>query len=47
MIEELKVDLEEFKKSASHAPLKEDKIVSKNFSDARYEILKQMKLNKK
>lgn len=47
MIEDLKTDLEEFKKSATHAPLKEDKVVSKNFSDARYEILKAMKLNKK
>lgn len=42
-IEALRADYETFKKSASHTPLKEDKIVSKNFSDARYEILKQMK----
>lgn len=46
-IAELKNDLEAFKKSASHAPLKEDKIVAAAFgSDSRYEILKQMK-NKK
>lgn len=47
LIEDLKADYEEFKKSASHAPLKEDKLVSKNFTDARYEILKAMKQNKK
>jgi len=46
-IEKLRTDYEEFKKSAAHTPLKEDKIVSKNFSDARYEILKQMKQGKK
>lgn len=46
-IAELKNDLEAFKKSASHAPLKEDKIVAAAFgSDSRYEILRQMK-NKK
>ena len=46
-IAELKNDLEAFKKSASHAPLKEDKVVASAFaSDSRYEILKQMK-NKK
>lgn len=46
-IAELKNDLEAFKKSASHAPLKEDKVVAAAFaSDSRYEILKQMK-NKK
>jgi predicted RNase H-like nuclease (RuvC/YqgF family) len=47
-INELRADLESFKKSASHKPLKEDKIVSTNFSDARYEVLKSMKeANKK
>lgn len=46
-IADLKNDLEAFKKSASHAPLKEDKVVASAFaSDSRYEILKQMK-NKK
>lgn len=46
-IADLKNDLEAFKKSASHAPLKEDKVVAAAFaSDSRYEILKQMK-NKK
>jgi hypothetical protein len=43
-IAELKNDLEAFKKSASHAPLKEDRVVASAFgSDSRYEILKQMK----
>lgn len=42
-IASLKADYEKFKSEATHTPLKEDKIVSKNFSDARYEILKQMK----
>lgn len=47
-INELRADLESFKKSASHKPLKEDKIVSTNFSDARYEVLRSMKeANKK
>jgi hypothetical protein len=46
-IAELKKDYETFKKSASHSPLKEDKVVSSNFSDHRYEILKQMKQNRK
>lgn len=40
----LKNDYETFKKSASHTPLKEDKIVSKAFStDSRYEVLRAMK----
>ena len=43
-IADLKNDLEAFKKSASHAPLKEDKVVAAAFaSDSRYEILRQMK----
>ena len=46
-MKKLKKDYEKFKSEASHTPLKEDKIVSKNFSDARYEILKQMKQGKK
>jgi len=46
-IADLKTDLEDFKKSASHAPLKEDKFASSAFAgDRRYEILKQMKAGK-
>jgi uncharacterized protein YktA (UPF0223 family) len=54
IIEEIKVlqeelmnfkkDYQKFKESATHTPLKEDKIVSKAFSsDSRYEVLKAMK----
>lgn len=39
----LKKDYNEFKKSASHQPLKEDKVMKSNFSDHRYDILKEMK----
>jgi hypothetical protein len=39
----LKKDYNEFKKSASHQPLKEDKVMKSNFSDHRYEILREMK----
>ena len=46
-IETLRADLEAFKKSASHEPLKEDKFVSKNFADERYEIIKAMKAGRK
>lgn len=43
-LETLKNDYESFKKSATHTPLKEDKVVSKAFStDSRYEVLKAMK----
>lgn len=46
-IAELKADLQAFKKEAKHNPLKEDTLMSNAFSsDSRYEILKQMKLNK-
>lgn len=46
-IADLKTDLEDFKKSASHAPLNENKIVPSAFSsDRRYEILKAMKAGK-
>jgi len=46
-LNELKNDYEEFKKSATHTPLKEDKVVSKAFStDSRYEVLKAMKEKK-
>lgn len=41
----LKKDYNEFKKTATHEPLKEDKVVKQNFSDFRYEILKAMKQN--
>ena len=41
----LKKDYNEFKKTATHEPLKQDKVVSQNFSDYRYEILKSMKKN--
>lgn len=45
----MKKDYQTFKESASHTPLKEDKVVSKMFStDSRYEVLKSMKeANKK
>jgi hypothetical protein len=46
-IETLRADLESFKKTAAHQPLKEDKFVSKNFADERYEIIRAMKQNKK
>jgi len=47
-LNELKNDYEEFKKSATHTPLKEDKVVSKAFStDSRYEVLKAMREAKK
>jgi hypothetical protein len=39
----LKKDYNEFKKSASHQPLKEDKVMKSNFSDHRYDILREMK----
>jgi hypothetical protein len=40
----MKKDYKTFKESASHTPLKEDKVVSKMFStDTRYEVLKSMK----
>ena len=39
----LKKDYNEFKKSASHQPLTEDKVMKSNFSDHRYEILREMK----
>jgi|Laugresubdmm15sn_1035100.scaffolds.fasta_scaffold00746_4 hypothetical protein len=46
-IAELKADLQAFKNEAKHNPLKEDTLMSNAFSsDSRYEILKQMKLNK-
>jgi hypothetical protein len=46
-IADLKEDLEAFKKSASHAPLKEDKFASSAFAtDSRYEILKAMRAGK-
>jgi co-chaperonin GroES (HSP10) len=46
-IADLKADLQAFKKEAKHNPLKEDILMSNAFSsDSRYEILKQMKLNK-
>jgi hypothetical protein len=39
----LKKDYNQFKKTASHEPLKQDKVVAQNFNDYRYEILKAMK----
>ena len=46
-IAELKADLQAFKKEAKHNPLKEDTLMMGAFSsDSRYEVLKQMKLNK-
>lgn len=41
----LKKDYNAFKKEATHEPIKKDKVVSQNFSDFRYEILKSMKQN--
>lgn len=42
-MKKMKKDYESFKKTASHTPLKEDKVISQNFSDTRYQILKEMK----
>jgi hypothetical protein len=42
-MKKMKKDYNEFKKTASHNPLKEDKVISQNFSDHRYDILKEMK----
>jgi len=39
----LKKDYNEFKKTATHEPIKQDKMAIQNFSDYRYEILKAMK----
>jgi hypothetical protein len=41
----LKKDYNEFKKTATHEPIKQDKMATQNFSDYRYEILKAMKQN--
>jgi len=41
----LKKDYNEFKKSPTHEPLKQDNVVAQNFSDIRYEVLKAMKQN--
>lgn len=46
-LNELKDDYQAFKKSASHTPLREDKVVAKAFStDSRYEVLRAMKEKK-
>lgn len=42
-MKKMKKDYESFKKTASHSPLKEDKVISQNFTDARYQVLKEMK----
>jgi hypothetical protein len=45
---ELKKDYETFKKQGTHAPLKNDTIVSNNFStDERYEMLKALKQHRR
>jgi hypothetical protein len=41
----LKKDYNEFKKTATHEPIKQDKMATQNFSDYRYENLKAMKQN--
>jgi hypothetical protein len=42
-MKKMKKDYETFKKTASHKPLKEDKVIAQNFTDARYQVLKEMK----
>lgn len=44
-MKKMKKDYEGFKKTATHNPLKEDKVISQNFTDARYQVLKEMKQN--
>lgn len=42
-MKKMKKDYESFKKTATHSPLKEDKVISQNFTDHRYQVLKDMK----
>jgi len=46
-MKKLKKDYESFKASSAYQPLKEDKLVSSNFNDHRYDVLRQMKENLK
>jgi hypothetical protein len=46
-MKKLKKDYEGFKASSAYQPLKEDKLVSSNFTDHRYELLREMKENLK
>ena len=46
-MKKLKKDYEGFKASSAYQPLKEDKLVSSNFNDHRYDVLKAMKENLK